>query len=412
MKVLEVIRVAFSSLHSNKLRSMLTILGIIVGIFSIISISTVISMLQNSIEDGVSALGKNTFQLQKWPSVRTGSAEERALIRNRKNLTVDEYYSLKDKLEGEAQYVGGELWRWGRRIKFEKEETNPNVSLCGSTPEAFPNNNWIIESGRVFNQREVDNSSKYIVLGADIATTLFKFVDPIGQEVWMDGRKYKVIGVLESQGAVFGNSQDNFVIVPLNTFLSYYGSERWNSVNITVQAFEKEEYNDLIETTEGHFRTIRKVPPGEPNDFEIRSNEQMLAQINEMTAGVRIGAFAIAGIALLAAGVGIMNIMLVSVTERTREIGIRKSIGAKSRNVLIQFLIEAIVLCIFGGVIGIVFGVAVGNWAGSLLNATATVPLDWVAIGVTLCVLIGIIFGTYPAYKAANLDPIEALRYE
>ena len=228
----------------------------------------------------------------------------------------------------------------------------------------------------------------------------------------MDSRKYTVIGVLESQGAVFGQSQDNFVVIPLNTFLSYYGSHRWNSVNITIQSFDKEGYDDLIETTEGHFRTIRKVPPGEPNDFEIRSNEQMLNQINEMTSGVRIGAFAIAGIALLAAGVGIMNIMLVSVTERTREIGIRKSIGAKSRNVLIQFLIEAIVLCIFGGVIGIVFGVAVGNWAGSLLNATATIPLDWVAIGVTLCVIIGVIFGTYPAYKAANLDPIEALRYE
>ncbi|MBN1301992.1 MAG: ABC transporter permease [Melioribacteraceae bacterium] len=412
MLITEIIKVALSSLHSNKLRSTLTMLGIIVGIFSIISISTVIAMLQNSIEEGVSALGKNTFQLQKFPSIRTGSAEERALIRNRRNITVEEYYRLREELQGKAKSVGGELWRWGRTIKFGNKETNPNVNLSGCTPEAFANNNWVIEYGREFNQREVDNSSKYIVLGKDIADHLFEYMNPIGQEVWMDGRKFQVIGVLESQGAVFGQSQDNFVIIPLNTFLAYYGSERWNSVNITIQSFEKEDYDKLIEVTEGHFRTIRKVPPGEPNDFEIRSNEQMLKQINEMTAGVRIGAFAIAAIALLAAGIGIMNIMLVSVTERTKEIGIRKSIGAKRFNVLFQFLVEAITLCILGGIVGIVLGVGVGNWAGSFLNATAIIPMDWVVIGVSLCVTIGIIFGTYPAYKAANLDPIEALRYE
>ena len=220
------------------------------------------------------------------------------------------------------------------------------------------------------------------------------------------------MGVLESQGDFFGQSQDNFAVIPLDTYIQYYGGFRWNSVNITIQSFDKEGYQDLIEVTEGHFRTIRKVPHGDPNDFEIRSNEQMLRQINEITAGIRIGAFVIAAIALLAAGVGIMNIMLVSVTERTREIGIRKSIGAKRRNVLVQFLIEAITLCMLGGLVGIVLGVGVGNWVGSLINATATIPLDWIIVGVTLCVLIGMVFGTYPAYKAANLDPIEALRYE
>lgn len=412
MKFLEVIQVALSSLHTNKLRSSLTMLGIIVGIFSIISISTVISMLQNSIEEGVSQLGKNTFQLQKWPSIRTGSAEERALIRNRRNITVDEYYKLKDKLHGVAKHTGGELWRFGRRLKFKNRETNPNISLSGCTPEAFPNNGWDIEFGREFNQSEVESSKKYIILGNDIVDVLFKYEDPIGQEIRMDGRKFMVLGVLKSQGDFFGQSQDNFAVIPLDTYLQYYGGIRWNSVNITISSFDKAGYQDLIEVTEGHFRTIRKVPPEDQNDFEIRSNEQMLKQINEITAGIRIGAFVIAAIALLAAGIGIMNIMLVSVTERTREIGIRKSIGAKRRNVLIQFLIEAITLCILGGLVGIVLGVGVGNWIGSFINATATIPMDWVVVGVGLCVLIGIVFGTYPAYKASNLDPIEALRYE
>jgi putative ABC transport system permease protein len=412
MRIFEVLQVALSSLHSNKLRSFLTMLGIIVGIFSIIAISTIIAMMQNSIEEGVSQLGKNTFQLQKWPSIRTGSAEERALIRNRRNITVEEYYKLKEKLQGAAKYTGGELWRFGRRLKFENRETNPNVHLSGCTPEAFPNNGWDIAAGREFNQSEVESAKKYIILGHDIVDVLFKYENPIGQEIWMDGRKYRVLGILESQGDFFGQSQDNFAVIPLDTYIQYYGGVRWNSVNITIQSFDKEGYQDLIEVAEGHFRTIRKVPPGEPNDFEIRSNEQMLQQINEITAGIRIGAFVIAAIALLAAGVGIMNIMLVSVTERTREIGIRKSIGAKRKNVLFQFLIEAITLCLLGGFVGILLGVGVGNWVGSLIEATTTIPFDWIFVGVSLCIIIGIVFGTYPAYKAANLDPIEALRYE
>jgi len=184
------------------------------------------------------------------------------------------------------------------------------------------------------------------------------------------------------------------------------------SVSITVMAYSKVEYNDLIESAIGHFRKIRKVKPGEDNDFYIFSNESLIQQVNDITGPIKIGAMVVSLIALLAAGVGIMNIMLVSVTERTREIGIRKSIGAKKKQILIQFLIEAITLCLIGGIIGIILGIGIGNFAGSFLNAELAIPIDWVLIGITLCVLVGVIFGTYPAYKAANLDPIEALRYE
>ncbi len=411
MQFIEVIKIAMNSLRVNKLRSSLTILGIIVGIFSIISISTIITMLQTSIEEGVSALGKNTFQLQKWPQVRTGTAEERALIRNRRDMTIEEFYKLREKLEGEAKNVGGEFWQFGRRITFGNKETNPNIGLCGCTPDAFEPNNWTVDEGREFNERESKSGARYIILGRDISKVLFVNIDPIGQEVKIDGRKYTVIGLLENQGDFFGQSQNNFAVIPIKTFQSFYGDRR-RSINIMIQAFERDSYQDLIEVTEGYFRTIRKVAPGEPNDFEVRSNENTLSIINDMTAGVRIGAFVIAGIALLAAGVGIMNIMLVSVTERTREIGIRKAIGAKRINVLTQFLTEAITLCLLGGIVGIVLGVGVGNIAGSFLNANAVLPIDWILIGVTLCVMIGVVFGTYPAYKAANLDPIESLRYE
>lgn len=410
MKILEIFKIALSSIRMNKLRSGLTMLGIVVGIFSIIAISTIIAMLQTSIEEGVASLGKNTFQLQKWPSVQTGSAEERALIRNRRNITTDEYYRLFDKLDGKALHVAAEQWMYGRRIKIGNKETNPNVQLCGCTPGAFSNNSWNIEDGREFNQRDVDRGSRYIVLGSEIVKVLFPTTDPIGQEVKVDGHKLKVLGVLESQGAIFGQSQDNYAVIPISTWQSFFGNRR--SVNITIQAYEKDSYQDLIETTEGYFRTIRKVSPGKPNDFDIRSNENTLNQINDITASVRIGAFVIAAIALLAAGIGIMNIMLVSVTERTREIGIRKAIGAKSKNILFQFLFEAVTLSLFGGFIGILLGVIVGNLVGSLMNAVAVIPFDWVFVGVFMCVFIGVVFGTYPAYKASNLDPIEALRYE
>lgn len=410
MQILEIIKVALSSLHANKLRSSLTIVGIIVGIFSIIAISTVIEMLQTSIEKGVSQLGQNTFQIQKWPAVQTGGPGEAAKYRNRPDITLEEFYLLKEKLV-EAKSVGAEQWNFGKVIKAGNRETNPNVQVSGVTPDAFPNNKWNVEDGRAFNERDIQSYSKVIILGPDVAKKLFPNYSALNQEVTVDGYKLRVIGILESQGDVFGQSQDNFALIPLTTYQSMYG-KRNRSINITVMSKDKESYNELMEIAEGYFRTIRKLGPGEENNFDIWSNERILTRINDITAGVKIGSIVVAAIALLAAGVGIMNIMLVSVTERTREIGIRKAIGAKKINILTQFIVEVITLCLIGGIAGIFLGVLVGNVAGSFLNATAVIPIDWVLIGIFLCVVIGVGFGTYPAYKAANLDPIESLRYE
>lgn len=406
---MEILIVALNSLKANKLRSLLTILGIIVGIFSIITISTVVTMLQNSIEEGVSQLSQTTFQIQKYPAMMDRG--DRAKYRNRKDLTVEEYFKLKDKLIGDAKAVGAEQWQYGRLFKFGNNETNPNIQLCGCTPEAFPNNRWIAETGRNFNSKDVSRYEKVIVLGKSLADNLFDQMDPIGQEVKVDNHKLRVIGVLEKQGASFGNDPDNFGAIPITTWQGFYGKKS-RSVNITVSSFTKKDYSDVIEKAIGYFRTIRKVPAGEDDDFGIFSNESILAEINTMTAGVKIGAYVIALIALLAAGIGIMNIMLVSVTERTKEIGIRKAIGAKKSNILVQFLIESVVLSLLGGIIGIIIGLVVGNMAGAAIGGELAIPYDWIAIGVLLCIMVGVGFGTYPAYKAANLDPIDALRWE
>jgi putative ABC transport system permease protein len=408
MKFWEVLKVAFGSLRGNKLRSSLTVLGIVIGIFSIISISTVITMLQNSISEGLSQLGKNTFQIQKFPAMQQGRLSDK--IRNRKDLTVEDYYRLSEMLE-EAKLVGAEQWQFGRLFKSQWDETNANIQLVGGTPEAMVTNDWIIAEGRTIGQDDMDHNRRVCVLGTDLVKKLFPRINPLGQEVKVDGMRLTVIGVFIAQGSMFGQSRDNFVAMPLSSFQAKYGKTS-RSVNITVMAYSPVTYNSTIDAAIGYMRTIRKVGPGEENDFDIFSNESLIGQVGQITQYVRLGAIVVAFIALLAAGIGIMNIMLVSVTERTREIGIRKAIGAKKRNILFQFIIEAVTLCQFGGIIGIILGLGAGNLAGKFLNAAPALPLDWVLTGIGLCILVGVGFGTYPAYKAANLDPIEALRYE
>lgn len=410
MNLRQTIAVALQSLRTNKLRTMLTILGVVVGIFSIIVVMTVITMLQNSIENGVSQLAKNTFQIQKYPAIMAGGPGSRDKYRNRKDLTLEEYDELTRRLT-QAKYIGAELWNFGSIIKYGNKETNPNIMVGGITASALRTNDWQVEYGREFRESDIQYSNDVCLMGYEVVEKLFGSIDPVGQIVRVDGKPMLVIGVLERQPQLFGQSRDNYVLLPITSWQSMYG-KRKRSVNITVMSYSKEDYNTTIEAAIGHMRAIRKVAPGQENDFDIFSNESIIGQINDITSGVKIGALVVSIIALIAAGVGIMNIMLVSVTERTKEIGIRKALGAKKKNILLQFLIEAVVLCMIGGVIGIFIGVALGNLAGSYINAQTAVPYDWVIIGISLCVFVGILFGTYPAYKAANLDPIEALRYE
>ncbi len=410
MKISENIALSFSSLLNNKLRTFLTILGIVVGIFSIIVIMTVITMLQHTIESGVAMLGQNTFQIQKYPAIQFGGQESRRKYRNRKDITLEEYDRLKSLLTN-AKYIAAEQWQWGRIVRFRSQETNPNVMIAGITADAMYTNDWVVSNGRGIREIDVERSNPVCLLGQDVIDKLFTNIDPVGQVVKVDGTPLRVIGIIEPKGALFGQSRDNQIVVPISIFQNMYG-RRGRSINITIASFDKMDYNEVLETAIGHMRTVRKVSPGKDNDFEIFSNESLITDINSITQYVKIGAIVVSIIALLAAGVGIMNIMLVSVTERTKEIGIRKAIGARKRTILLQFLIEAITLCLIGGFIGIILGIGAGNFAGSFLQATFAIPWDWVIIGIFLCVFIGVLFGTYPAYKAANLDPIEALRYE
>ncbi|MHB1307946.1 MAG: ABC transporter permease [Limisphaerales bacterium] len=407
---LESFWMAMSALTSHKLRSGLTLLGVLIGVFSIIVVMTAMRLLQRNAESELSQLGANTFQVRKWPGAMFGDMGDWEKYWRRKNISLAHGKAVVERASL-AQSVGIERSLWTGEIRSRSEKSPPNVSLIGSTPGGFPARNWVVEHGRSLTETDLDSGRDVIVVGGKLATLLFPFGSAVGERVKVDGIGYTVVGVLESKGAAFGGGQDNLAVIPLTTGLNRYG-RIWSSLSILVQAPSQEAYDETVEQVRGILRAVRKVPPGAEDDFEIFSNDSLIAQFKQFTLTVRAVVTVVSSIALLAAGIGIMNIMLVSVTERTREIGIRRAIGAKKRNIMTQFILEAIVLCEVGGVIGVLLGLAGGNLAAYFFKLPPIIPVDWVIFGLAICSVVGIVFGTYPAYKAANLDPIDSLRYE
>jgi putative ABC transport system permease protein len=400
---------AMTALAAHKLRSALTLLGVLVGVFSIIVVMTAMRVMQANIEAELSQLGSNTFQVRKWPGAFFGVTDFEKYWR-RKNITKAHGAAVQERATL-AVNVGLESYFWGGVAISRFGKTPPNVRLMGETSGSFPGRNWVIREGRAILDSDVESARDVCVLGNGLAKTLFPFGSAIGDRVKFNGINYTVIGVLESRGQMLGGGEDNFGIIPLTTGINRYG-RIWTSVSILVQAANQASYADTVEQVRGILRTARKVPPGKEDDFEIFSNDSLVTQFKSFTFTVRIGVAVISSIALVAAGIGIMNIMLVSVTERTREIGIRRAVGAKKRNIMTQFIMEAVVLCEIGGIIGVALGIAGGNITAYLLQVTPVIPVDWILFGLFICSVVGVVFGTYPAYKAANLDPIESLRYE
>ena len=408
MNLSEILKLALGSLAANKLRSGLTMLGIAVGVFSVIGVMTVISGLRGSIESGLNVLGANSFQFSKYPAVNFSDPRQR--FANRRDITYAQAARFKD-LMGDSAQVSLMLRRGGRRVTFADRYTNPNVALGGADENFIGSRNFEIRAGRNLGPDDVEFGRAVVVLGDDIVKRLFPDVDPLGKAVRIDGQNYTVVGLLATKGSSFGQSQDNFALIPITQYLEVYG-RAWRSLSINVQARSQAELADTQEAAIGAMRLVRGLAPEDPNDFEVFSNETLIEAFNNIASVVAIGAFVISAIALLASGVGVMNIMLVSVTERTKEIGIRKSIGAKKRNILSQFLIEAVFLSLVGGFAGIAVGVIGGNVVATILNADAVFPWAWALTGLLVCSGIGVGFGFYPAWKAASLDPIEALRFE
>ncbi|HKW43933.1 MAG TPA: ABC transporter permease [Thermoplasmata archaeon] len=415
MRLRDTLRMSMGTLLSNKLRSTLTLVGIVAGVASIIAVMTAISVVQSTMEREMSVLGAQTFQVQKWPAGGFHSDADRRRAMRRPPLTLKDAAAIREHVES-VDLVGSELWDFGFVVEYKGESTNPNVSICGGTPEYPQNNTHYVGLGRNISPIDVMSARNVVVIGYALGKKFFPFEDPIGKMIRVDKRKYEVVGVFDEKKSAFGAGYDNYVLMPVSTFIKTYGLTDRNgfprSVNITVRAKTPALIGDAIEQTRQVLRSERGVKPNEVDNFEFFNSESLITRFNEMSMSVKIAAFVIGIIALLVAGIGIMNIMLVAVTERTREIGIRKAIGAKGITILTQFLLEAVILCNIGGVIGVIVGFGLGNLVALFAHFDVNVPMEWAVIGLVFCSAVGIVFGLLPAIRASRLHPIDALRYE
>lgn len=415
VRSLDTLLMSMAAIRSNVLRSVLTLVGIVLGVASIIAVMTAISVVQKTMEAEMSVLGSQVFQVQKWPSNGFNSEADQREAMSWPPVTLKNAQAIRDYSKT-VDFVGTELWDSGFVIEYKGEKTNPGMTVCGGSPEYPENNTHFVEYGRNISQMDMLTHAKVAVLGFAVAERLFPFTDPIGKKIHIDGRKYEVIGVFIEKNSAMGGPYDTMALIPSGAFTDTYGLTDSRgfprSVNVTIHARTPELLPDAIEEVRHILRRDRGLKRGDKDNFHWFTSNSNIENFNQTTQGVKIAAFVIGTITLVVAGIGIMNIMLVSVTERTKEIGIRKSLGARRRNIRNQFLLEAIILCNIGGIIGVLLGLGIGNILSMVTSFEVSIPIGWAIFGMIFCTLVGTSFGLLPAIKAARLSPIEALHYE
>lgn len=409
MGVLEAIRMAWQAIKGHKMRSGLTLLGMVIGVFAIIVSVTAVEVIDVYFKEKLQFLGSSTVSITRTPMIQTGRLDRS--VRNRPNITFDQVKRLEDVMQLPVTISPMENFTMGKMM-YQDRETEPNIYVMGSDEDMLGNYSYELESGRFFTQDDVQYARPVCVLGSDVTDELFPNENPLGKVIKAAGARCEVIGLLKTKGNFLGFSQDNRIYIPVTRGFTLYGGATRNIANVSVRVHNPVLMNAAIDELTGRLRVIRGVEPGQDNNFEISTNDSMQAIFKAFTGTLTAGGAGIGLIALFAAGIGIMNIMLVSVTERTREIGIRKSIGARRRDIMRQFLIEAFFLCQLGGLGGIILGVLAGNGLAMYFGISAAFPVGWAIASVLMVTVIALVFGGYPAYKAARLNPIDSLRYE
>jgi putative ABC transport system permease protein len=409
MGIFEAARMSLDALRGHKVRSALTLLGMVIGVFAIIVSVTAVQVIDVYFKDRLQFLGSSTFSISRTPVIQTGNTDRS--VRNRPNITFEQVERLKDTMTLPVTVSVMEFFAMGK-VVYKDRETEPNIITMGVDEHMLGNYSYELDYGRFLTNEDVQYARPTCVLGSDISKELFETENAIGKVVRASGMRCEVIGVLQSKGNFLGFSQDNRIYIPITRGFTLYGGTFRDIGNISVRVGDPVLINAAKEEATGRMRVIRKVQPGEDNNFEISTNDSMQAIFEAFTGTLTAGGAGIGLISLLAAGIGIMNIMLVSVTERTREIGIRKSIGARRKDIMRQFLMEAFFLCQIGGLIGIVLGALVGNGVALYFDISGTFPTNWAIGAVVMVTGIALVFGGYPAYKAARLNPIDSLRYE
>jgi putative ABC transport system permease protein len=407
----EIISQALIAVRANMLRSILTLLIIAVGITALVGILAAIDGFVHSLGSNLSSLGSNSFNIfpkgQALKGNRKGMAQKNGDL-----ISLEEALAFKERFSGGKVSVDATASN-NATVKYGDEKTNPTVKVVGVDDNYLNINDYDVSEGREFSDNEQITGNNRAIIGNDLVKTLFngKPQKALGEDILIGNIKYKVVGILGSKGASMNGNSDRIILIPLLNIKKYYAGTGSNH-RITVSVVNPAEIEIATSQAIGLFRAIRKLPLSKEDDFEIFKSDTMVGILEDNTKNLRLGATVIGLMTLLGASIGLMNIMLVSVTERTREIGIRKALGATKRSILMQFLMEAIVICQLGGILGIFAGIFIGFMVTLSLGGTFSIPWAWIFGGIFVCLVVGLISGLYPAMKAAKLDPIESLRYE
>jgi putative ABC transport system permease protein len=404
---------AFGAMRAHKLRSFLTLLGVMAGVATVIMMVSFVVGFNNAVTEGFTAFGTYLVQFQKFEPRFGGPGGPPEEQRNRRDLTIEDAQALK-RLSTLAAAVSQERYHYQAVVKSGRLEAN-GPTFLGTNPDYSVANTHYVQDGRFITDADISHAARVCVIGTDVADALYPNRDPIDQELTINGRAYRVIGLFEKKASAFGGSNNNFVAVPITAFDDQFPEIKnggGDTIHIATVPKRPEDYDALIEEETAIMRARRGLRPNQPNDFAIFTSAGQLQSFQQVTGGIAAAMLVIAGIALLVGGVGVMNIMLVNVTQRTREIGLRKALGAKRRDIATQFLIEAVTLTAVGGALGIAFGLGAAVAARFAFDFQAATPLWSVLLGFAVSTVVGLVFGMWPALRAARQDPIEALRYE
>lgn len=400
--LLEGIKIARRALWANKTRSILATLGIVIGVVTVTIMMMIIQGLNRSFAKQISIIGSATVYVQRWPWI---IMDDWWRYRNRPRITLKQLEDVKE-YSTYAETISAYTWTM-RPVAF-RSKTNDRIGIVGVTPEYAEASGHAPEIGRFISASDNRSARKVCVIGTDIQKKLFEPYNALGRDIRIGSHKYKVVGIFEKKGTSFGESNDNYIAIPLNTLLANYGSHR--DITIIAKAHDQTVLDDMIDELTGIMRRSRGLNPKEESNFSINRQDALTDFYKRMTAGIYAAGVIIGGIALMVGGIGIMNIMLVSVTERTWEIGMRKAVGARTRHILWQFLVESMLICSFGGMLGL----AVAALGGQLIDKVLPTSLPlWLALGaIIFSSVVGLLFGLMPAFRAARLDPITALRQD
>jgi putative ABC transport system permease protein len=411
----ENVRFALIAVRAHKLRAALTVLGIVVGVATVIAMVSIVTGFNNSMVRNFQSFGATLVQFQKYEA-RFGPGHRGEDEKRRKDLTLEDAIALKESVP-EMRAVSPEryLWNVDIHLRYRDSETTTPVVL-GAMPDYSLANNHFVGYGRFVTESDIEHGSNVTVIGEDVRQALFAREDPLNKVVTLNGTQYVVVGVFEIKGKMFGRSNDNFMLIPFTAFdhqFPFIKASGGDTIHIATVPYRPDQVPIITEKGRAVLRARRHVPFNKPDDFAIFTPDKMIESFQGITRGITFAMIFIAFISLLIGGVGVMNIMLVSVTERTREIGVRKAVGAFRRDIVLQFLTEATTLSVLGGAIGVVFGIAIPALVKRAFDALPAETPAWaVVVGLLVSLSVGIFFGLYPAVKASRLDPIEALRYE